>query len=444
MNKITCLLIVVALALDHVPLCLCFKHETETGVQKHILHEYDKDVTPSVGNEPLAVNLSLTLLSITNFDEVEEVLQTNGLFKIAWTDVRLAWNRSQFSNLSDTALKQEKLWVPDITIGNSVKEFKPLGDPYMFLEVDYTGRVYWEPVMTMDTMCTVYTRYFPFDAQTCSISVVPWLFPAERIVLLGNEFNVIPSHGNGHWTILSSDIEARLGLLFHVTLKRRTDYYVVTLLLPIFAVSLLTCFSFLVPRDSGEKTSYSVTVFLAYMVLMTFIKDNLPRTSTEQPILVLYIGVMLLFALLSVIWSIVTAFIAFKSSCGTSKCIRESSRVDLSGKLSDHREGDKQDFEMLQRLQQQWNAMYLSYKSLLDAPSNVTRKLSEKDVAAYTVEKVPQDHQNDGETKSKKFLCKRRFTRLCYKHSECFMFLCVLLATCILTLFTIFSLMYQN
>ena len=303
--------------LGHSNRTRCVKHEMETKLHRYLLDTYDSNVVPLKYDEPLPVNVSFTLLRIRNFDEVEEVLQTNGIFNIRWTDMRLSWNETEFGNLSDTVLKQEILWVPDITNANSVKEFKSLGEPGMPLKLASSGHVSWRAILTMETACAIDTRYFPFDRQTCKISVMPWHANAKVIILYGDGFSLRPISQNGHWKVVSSKIKAffrsKSHLEFIFDLKRRSQYYIMTLLLPILAVSILTCFSFLLSRHSGEKISYSITVFLSYMVLMSFITNSLPKTSTEKPILVEYIGAMILLALVSVIWSVLTSFYAVGS-----------------------------------------------------------------------------------------------------------------------------------
>ena len=68
-------------------------------------------------------------------------------------------------------------------------------------------------------------------------------------------------------------------------LRRRSSFFVGNLLIPSVTINLLGAFSFFIPCGSGEKISYTVTIFLAQTVNMMIILDQLPSGGESVPIM---------------------------------------------------------------------------------------------------------------------------------------------------------------
>ena len=76
--------------------------------------------------------------------------------------------------------------------------------------------------------------------------------------------------------------------LFHrftLDLKRRSQFYVLNIILPCVMLSVLQLCVFLVPPPCGEKVSLSITVLLSFTVFLLMVSDNMPQTSISVPIL---------------------------------------------------------------------------------------------------------------------------------------------------------------
>ena len=70
-----------------------------------------------------------------------------------------------------------------------------------------------------------------------------------------------------------------------IDLKRRSRYYVVTLIIPLIWIDLISICGFLLPTKSGERISLQITVFLSYMFLLLVLIDVLPPTANGFPII---------------------------------------------------------------------------------------------------------------------------------------------------------------
>ncbi|XP_046553805.1 acetylcholine receptor subunit delta-like [Haliotis rubra] len=85
-----------------------------------------------------------------------------------------------------------------------------------------------------------------------------------------------------------SNINARLVII--INLKRRPLFYIFTSLLPVVLLHLLNSFVFLLPSQSGEKTSMAVSILLSFQLFLSIIRDSLPENSLTVSLFSLYVS----------------------------------------------------------------------------------------------------------------------------------------------------------
>ncbi|XP_071114935.1 neuronal acetylcholine receptor subunit alpha-6-like [Haliotis cracherodii] len=76
-------------------------------------------------------------------------------------------------------------------------------------------------------------------------------------------------------------------ITFH--LRRRPMFYIFTVLLPVVLLYSLNPFVFLLPSQSGEKTSFAVSVLLSFQLFLSIIRDSLPENSLTVSLFSLYV-----------------------------------------------------------------------------------------------------------------------------------------------------------
>ena len=101
-------------------------------------------------------------------------------------------------------------------------------------------------------------------------------------------------------------------------LQRRANFALFTLVTPLIMLAFLNISVFLVPINSGEKGSFSITIFLSYGILFTVISDTLPQNSLQIPYFVLFISILLCLCVISVFYTVIQAKIV--STHGYKKC----------------------------------------------------------------------------------------------------------------------------
>ncbi|XP_033725215.1 acetylcholine receptor subunit beta-type lev-1-like [Pecten maximus] len=91
---------------------------------------------------------------------------------------------------------------------------------------------------------------------------------------------------NGEWYINWTSVQNNTGhgadmsvLDFSIHLTRRSDFFILSMITPILLPCFLNPFVFLLPASSGERISYTITMFLSLAVYMTLIGENMPKTS---------------------------------------------------------------------------------------------------------------------------------------------------------------------
>lgn len=150
-----------------------------------------------------------------------------------------------------------------------------------------SGDAYLLELVTFQTTCDLDTTFFPFDVQRCTINMYisgnnAYYLRVNASWLHRTSF----SKENGAWNLMEQEIEGDDFSRFKISLKmkRKPLFMLVNILLPIIVLALLTPMVFLMPKSSGERVGYSITMLLAISVYMTIISDHLPKNSDPMPL----------------------------------------------------------------------------------------------------------------------------------------------------------------
>ena len=296
---------------------LSFRTQSEFGLHKMLLEEYNPNIIPRDNIEPVIVNITFYLIALLRFDEKEETLTSASWLSMSWEDRFLTWTeKPDFENFTEIFMQQKQIWRPDIMLINTVEHYRNLGSDDHLVSVEQNGMVTWEPGHKFKTACSVNIKMYPFDNQECKLIFSTWMHVDDMVIISSESDRIMLDafEENGEWEIVSS--KAVDGIIQEydysisefvvtLTLRRRRMYYVLTVCIPIIVLSILNCMVFILPPDSGEKISFCLTILLAYMVYMSFLSDNLPRTSKTLSHLVVYLSLMICLSFLSVFNSVI-------------------------------------------------------------------------------------------------------------------------------------------
>jgi nicotinic acetylcholine receptor len=90
-------------------------------------------------------------------------------------------------------------------------------------------------------------------------------------------------------------------IMFNITLRRKTLFYTVNLIIPCVGISFLSVLVFYLPSDSGEKMSLCISILLSLTVFFLLLAEIIPPTSLAVPLL----GKYLLFTMILITFSVI-------------------------------------------------------------------------------------------------------------------------------------------
>ena len=167
-----------------------------------------------------------------------------------------------------------------------------------------TGDAYYDEMMTTRTTCDLDLTYYPFDIQNCSVDLMILgknNFYFDLDVSLHKTFSKEDAE-HGSWRLLGTHFEVGDGSFSIILIfERKPLFLLINILLPIIVLALLTPVVFVLPKDSGERVGYGITMLLAISVYMIIVSENLPNNSQPMPL----ISIMIF------IWYVLDAIIVF-------------------------------------------------------------------------------------------------------------------------------------
>lgn len=206
--------------------------------------------------------------------------------------------------------------------------------------VHHSGLIIWEPPMIYKSYCAIDIEYYPFDIQNCYMKFGTWTFNGDLIDLEHlNKSNSIPTNNEpskGHsteiytvkagidmsdyyesveWDILSIPaqknvkyydccVEPYHDIYFNITIRRKTLFYTVNLIIPCVNISFLSILVFYLPSSSGEKITLGIYVLVALLVFYLLLIELIPPTSLVIPLIGKYLLFTLILVNLSILFTI--------------------------------------------------------------------------------------------------------------------------------------------
>ena len=261
----------------------------------------------SLPGKAIEVKIRFLLYNIDVFDDVLGDLSTMGTIVISWHDP-CAWkvateispNWSRFTT-SAIPIPKDSIWIPPI-INFSDSEHNlvitPLGTFPLYPFPD--GLVEMWVYQLWKTKCQVSLKHFPFDNQHCTYSFTSWL-PWELVNITSIQVDMkrwedpqtslwnvkavtpkIKTHGNTCNKKGCTFSTAEYGLQIE---RKWSPYYVHRIFIPLFCIVTVQLATFLIPLQYLERSSFAMTIFLAFAVMRIEIQNVMPQTSENILIL---------------------------------------------------------------------------------------------------------------------------------------------------------------
>ena len=311
-------------------LCVCLMITIQHGrsatideviaLRSSLLSGYDKFVRPVTNqSDAVDVDIGLQIIALQEFDEVEEKFSFVGVFEISWTDEKLTWDPSNNSGIASLFMGYSEVWVPELILTNPSEKLDSFGSEWQFIRYVYNGTAYWYPGDLIKATCAVNAYYFPYDIQECTAQVFPWAYTNQEVNLIPTRdyIGTISYERHGSWSLIQT--QAKLEIISYSTsvcftfwFERKPGYVIINVILPVLFLSLLNVMVFMLPAESGERVSYSITVLLSIAVFLTIVSDTLPRTSEPLPIISYFLVISLVISAIITVAAILNLVLYYR------------------------------------------------------------------------------------------------------------------------------------
>ncbi|XP_034738060.1 5-hydroxytryptamine receptor 3C-like [Etheostoma cragini] len=251
------------------------------------------------------ITIYFTMYAILGVDEKAQLLLTYLWLDYKWMNEFVSWDPIKCGT-NVLSLPREKFWVPDIVINEFMDENTAPFVPYVYLYSN--GLVNDAQPVRVVSACNLDIYTFPFDVQNCTMTFGSYIHLAMDIkIFLGRNTEEITEFSKevmttmGEWELL--DITSQKyshglndyidEISFNVIVRRRATLYVVNLLIPSCFLITVDLFSFLLPPQTVDRSSFKMTLILGYTVFLLLMNDLLPITGNTIPLINVFFSVCL-------------------------------------------------------------------------------------------------------------------------------------------------------
>ncbi|GLV31949.1 nicotinic Acetylcholine Receptor beta2 [Carabus blaptoides fortunei] len=287
-----------------------------------LLSNYNRLIRPVINNtETLTVWLGLKLSQLIEVNLKNQVMTTNLWVEQKWYDYKLRWEPEEYGGVEMLYVPSEHIWLPDIVLFNNAD-----GNYEVTLmtkaTLKFNGEVYWKPPAIYKSSCEINVEYFPFDEQSCLMKFGSWTYNGVQVDLkhirqqagsnivkvgidlsefyLSVEWDILEVPASRNEEYYPCCTEPYSDITFKLTMRRKTLFYTVNLIIPCVGITFLTVLVFYLPSDSGEKVTLCISILLSLTVFFLLLAEIIPPTSLAVPLL----GKYLLFTMILVTSSI--------------------------------------------------------------------------------------------------------------------------------------------
>lgn len=300
-----------------------------------LLSNYNKLVRPVVNvSDALTVKIKLKLSQLIDVNLKNQIMTTNLWVEQSWFDYKLQWDPKEYGGVEMLHVPSDHIWRPDIVLYNNAD-----GNFEVTLAtkatLNYTGRVEWKPPAIYKSSCEIDVEYFPFDEQTCVMKFGSWTYDGfqvdlrhvdevknSNVVEIGVdlsefytsvEWDILEVPAVRHERFYTCCNEPYLDITFNITMRRKTLFYTVNLIIPCMGISFLTVLVFYLPSDSGEKVSLSISILLSLTVFFLLLAEIIPPTSLVVPLLGKFVLFTMILDTFSICVTVVVLNVHFRS-----------------------------------------------------------------------------------------------------------------------------------
>lgn len=234
---------------------------TEQVLLNTLLKNYNKDVGP---REKVTGDILMFIRQIVALDENNQLMTSSVYFSEKWIDQRLAWDPNDYGGLVFLNVPVKMIWIPDLMVINTADTngFLKVND-FDSATVYYNGSIYMLlSTISLKTRCKMDSRKFPFDTQSCPLTLSSWAKTVDKINFDTTTKNIDNNSYilNSVWELTNVSLNVTYNynrhpsepspveeLTFIFTLRRWPLYYMITGIFPSIILNIVTLVSYALP-----------------------------------------------------------------------------------------------------------------------------------------------------------------------------------------------------
>uniref|UniRef100_A0AC35UCV4 Neur_chan_LBD domain-containing protein n=1 Tax=Rhabditophanes sp. KR3021 TaxID=114890 RepID=A0AC35UCV4_9BILA len=238
-------------------------------------HVYDKYSTPTQGNEPTQVNLSMYIEGLSSFRTQSMDYQIDVYFQQYWKDPRLKHNESKRILVRDKKIL-DYIWYPDVYFANAREALlHSVTQPNFLVWIERDGTILYDTRVSMTVMCQMDLTKWPLDSQLCNLRILSYAYNIKELDIkwiLDSPITRNPSIAMSDMYIVSlqpglCDGNYSTGIWSCVTadffLKREIRHHIMQSYIPTALIVVISWFSFWLDVSSTPaRVSLSITTLL--------------------------------------------------------------------------------------------------------------------------------------------------------------------------------------
>ncbi|KAK3105601.1 hypothetical protein FSP39_001496 [Pinctada imbricata] len=309
-----------------LPLSLEGLHDHTHELFTHKFADYRKELRPVLNHSDVVnVRVTLSILTINDFDEISGTITLTVMFNSLWQDERFVWDPKKYGGVKSLTLPQDSVWLPEMVLTTAADETVHISTKGNFkVRVENSGAMSWWRIGMIKSACVADITFFPFDVQQCYIVLSPFGYQTQEVYVESTIDKISFDHftENGLWRVINSSVrivtlpmavdegytlDDRVCFVnYTLTIKRKPLYVMVSVVTPIFLLALINPGVFIMPIESGERVSFAITALLSFAVFESMVGDYQPKASDPMSVLSYFLAIMLLNSTMIAISTILT------------------------------------------------------------------------------------------------------------------------------------------
>ncbi|XP_046354096.1 gamma-aminobutyric acid receptor subunit gamma-2-like [Haliotis rufescens] len=289
------------LLLSVVSLCIHFRYvlgayasltDEVSAVLDKLLDNYNKDVRPGLGDQPVLIETHVSIRSFGKISEMEMDYSFQCYLRQRWHDDRLKFHMDNVTEFTLSNRFLQYIWKPNTYFLNG-KNSKAhnITVPNAFVRIRNDGHLYMSRRLTVNAKCPMHLHSYPMGKIKCPLKLGSFGYTTddmqyfwksghtsvdtyEGLTMSTFELGIIETYNTtssntlGKFSILGVDIH----------MHRHIGFYILQTYLPCYLITSLSWISFWINSDAAPaRVLLGVTTILSTAAIGMTVREGLPR-----------------------------------------------------------------------------------------------------------------------------------------------------------------------